>query len=75
MGKSDTLVFLVPEEFIVEITPQKADARTIQVALRIRQKKKAILDTSLSLARGGTVMIGGPSTEHSAIMFAVSEGL
>lgn len=75
VGATDTLVFLVPEEYTIEIAPQKADKLTIQVALRIWQRKKAILDTSLSLARGGTVMIGGPSTEHSAIMFAVSEGL
>ena len=74
-GATETLAFVVPEAYTVEITPRKADRETIQVALRIWQKKKAILDTSLSLARGGTVMIGGPATEHSAIMFAVSEGL
>ncbi len=75
LGATETLAFVVPEAYAVEITPRKADRETIQVALRIWQKKKAILDTSLSLARGGTVMIGGPATEHSAIMFAVSEGL
>lgn len=75
VGATETLTFVVPEAYTVEITPRKADRETIQLALRIWQKRKNILETSLSLARGGTVMIGGPATEHSAIMFAISEGL
>ena len=75
VGKRDVIGFVVPEEFTLEITPASAGDRTIRISLRIWQKRKVILDTNLDLTRGGTVVIGGPATSHSAIMFAISEGL
>ena len=75
IGSKEVITFLLEKNLSLEITPKRVDKRTVSLTVKIWEGKKLILDTDLSLARKGTVIIGAPaSTEYQALIFAISEG-
>ncbi len=75
IGSKEVITFLLEKKLSIEITPRSVDKRIVSLAVRVWEGKKLILDTDLSLARKGTVIIGAPaSREYQALIFAISEG-
>lgn len=75
IGAKEIITFLLEQKLSLEIIPKSADKRTVSLNIKVWEGKRLILDTGISLARKGTVIIGAPaSKEYQALMFAISEG-
>ncbi len=72
LGKEETITFNLRQRLRLVIIPNNITSQTVRFRLRLYSGRKLVLDTELSLARRGTVMIGSPGTPN--LIIAVSEG-
>ncbi len=72
LGREETIRFDLRQRLRLVIIPKQIAAQTVRFRLRLYSGRKLVLDTELSLARRGTVMIGSPGTPN--LIIAVSEG-
>ncbi len=72
LGQEETISFNLRQKIKIVIIPTKVEKETVSFRLKLRSGGRLILDTELSLARRGTVMIGAPGKPN--LIIAVSEG-
>lgn len=72
LGREETISFHLRQKIKVVIIPNKVEKGIVSFRLRLWSGNSQILDTELSLARRGTVMIGAPGKPN--LIIAVSEG-
>ncbi|KQC16126.1 MAG: hypothetical protein APR56_09745 [Methanosaeta sp. SDB] len=72
LGWEETIRFHLRQDLKLVIIPNKLEASLVRFHLRLWSDGRLILDSELSLARRGTVMIGAPGTPN--LIIAVSEG-
>jgi hypothetical protein len=72
LGREETISFNLRQKIKIVIIPTKVGKETVSFRLKLRSGGRLILDTELSLARRGTVMIGAPGKPN--LIIAVSEG-
>ena len=72
LGREETIRFDLRQRLRLVIVPNKITSQTVRFRLRLYSNRRLVLDTELSLARRGTVMIGSPGTPN--LIIAVSEG-
>jgi hypothetical protein len=72
LGREETIQFNLRQRLKIVIIPKKIQGLTVSFQLKLWSGGKLILDTELSLARRGTVMIGAPGDPN--LIIAVSEG-
>ena len=72
LGREETIRFDLRQRLKIVIIPIKLQGPTVSFRLKLWSGGVLILDTELSLARRGTVMIGAPGDPN--LIIAVSEG-
>ncbi len=72
LGREETIRFNLRQRLKIVIIPKNIQGPTVSFRLKLWSGGKFILDTELSLARRGTVMIGAPGKPN--LIIAVSEG-
>lgn len=72
LGREETIQFNLRQRLKIVIIPKKIEAATVRFQLKLWSGGKLILDTELSLARRGTVMVNAPG--DPSLIIAVSEG-
>jgi hypothetical protein len=56
----------------LEVMPKSADAATITVDVRLLRSGAPVVTSTLRLAPGGQVMVGGPTTQSGRLVVALS---
>ena len=56
----------------LELTPTAIDRGTIQLQARIIQGKIVLVNTTVRLPNGGTVVIGGPAYQNGVLVIVIS---
>jgi hypothetical protein len=58
--------------FALEATPRSVDGAAIKLDVRLLRGGTPVVTTSISLAPGGQVLIGGPTTTAGSLIVALS---
>ncbi len=72
LGGEETIRFDLRQRLKIVIIPKQIEGATVRFQLKLWSGGQLILDTELSLARRGTVMVNAPGDPN--LIIAVSEG-
>ncbi|MCL1925682.1 MAG: hypothetical protein FWF95_00915 [Syntrophorhabdaceae bacterium] len=64
--------FELPDKRSMRIKVLFVDEKKVRLYVRIQEKEKKLLGTTLGLSRGGMVLVGGPVYESGVLIFLIS---
>jgi len=64
--------FELPDKRSMRIKLLSVEGKKIRLYVRIQEKGKKLLGTTLGLSRGGMVLVGGPAHESGVLIFLIS---
>jgi hypothetical protein len=62
----------LPGRRAMRVTPLSIEGRKVRLNVQITEGPKNLLTTTLGLARGGMVLVGGPSHQAGVLIFIIS---
>ena len=64
--------FELPDKRSMRIKLLSVEGKKVRLYVRIEEKGKKLLGTTLGLSRGGMVLVGGPVHESGVLIFLIS---
>ena len=64
--------FELPDKRSMRVKLLSVEGKKVRLYIRIQEKEKKLLGTTLGLSRGGMVLVGGPVYESGVLIFLIS---
>jgi len=72
LSEGERKEFELPGERAMRIKLISVEGKKVRLYVRIEEKGKKLLGTTLGLSRGGMVLVGGPVYESGVLIFLIS---